>query len=197
MDCRQPSTSSQEPLAQLVFEATGNLHLGRVRVPAILSAGYLCTVELVPCNSSWKRAHIHRVSIAALSSSQLSPETARHYISLRWRPPPALLFPSSLSPLVRRTQMSFLALDLVCAPYSTEPATVNGPTWRSSTLHPLLHCHRPCWRPQAKGRSKRTGRKGLKISQAVSHYRRPPLIIIQRSRPDLVYSLFHQTSESP
>jgi hypothetical protein len=103
MNCRQPSTSSQEPLAQLVFEATGNLHLGRVRVPAILSAGYLCTVELVPCNSSWKRAHIHRVSIAALSSSQLSPETARHYISLRWRPPPALRFPSSLSPLVQRT----------------------------------------------------------------------------------------------
>lgn len=60
-------------------------------------------MELVPCNSSWKRAHIHRVSIAALSSSQLSPETARHYISLRWRPPPALPFPSSLSPLVQRT----------------------------------------------------------------------------------------------
>ena len=55
--------------------------------------GTSCTVELVPCNSSWKRAHIYRVSIAALSSSQLSPETARHYISLRWRPPPALLFP--------------------------------------------------------------------------------------------------------
>lgn len=196
MNCRQPSTSSQEPLAQLVFEATGNLHLGRVRVPAILSAGYLCTVELVPCNSSWKRAHIHRVSIAALSSSQLSPETARHYISLRWRPPPLCVSPHLFHRLCSARQMSFLA-HLVCAPYSTEPATANGPTWGSSTLHPLLHCHRPCWRPQAKIRSKRTGRKGLKISQAVSHYWRPPLIIIQRSRPDLVYSLFHQTSGSP
>lgn len=88
--------------------------------------------------------------------------------------------------------MSFLALDLVCAPYSTEPATVNGPTrlGGSSTLHPLLHCHRPCWRPQAKIRSKRTGRKGLKISQAVSHYRRPSLIKIRPSRPDPVYSFF-------
>jgi hypothetical protein len=77
-----------------------------------------------------------RVSIAALSSSQLSPETARHYISFKI----ATALPPYFSPHLVFTacaaspQMSFFSrsiLSALRASYLTEPATVNGPTWEA------------------------------------------------------------------